>query len=94
MNFILKASDDELRNLIKSILSEELKNLNLKSTIQQNTYMNTTEVCKYLGIAKSTLSLWKRENKIQYSKLGKRVVFNKKLIDEMVQKNEIRAENV
>lgn len=90
---VIVVSPTQLQNMIKSAVSDAIEGLNIKSG-SSNVYLNADQLCEYLGIAKSTLSIWKRKNKVPYSKLGKRVVFDKKLIDELVQKNVIRAENV
>ena len=83
----------ELQNLVESAVSKAVEGLNMKQEVSDK-YFNSDELCSYLGIASSTLSIWKRENKIPFSRLGKRVVFCKQKIDEWVKRNENFEEKV
>ena len=84
-NEIIVTTPFQLSNLIKESITEALSELKIEYTAEYN-LMNSDEVCEFLGIAKSTLSNWKREQKIPYKKLGKRICYRKseseKLLDQ------------
>ena len=65
-------SYDELRELIKGTIREELNKKNEKELL------NVREACELLDISRSALNKWKSENKIPYKRLGKRIYFNRK----------------
>jgi len=66
---------DELKNIIKESVREELKRKEEKGLL------SFKETCNYLECSASALNKWKSENKIPFKKLGKRVYFVK---DEIV----------
>ena len=74
-NKIVLLSSMELENLVRNAVREELAAAaNLK---KEKEFLNARDVCALLNISVSTLSKWKRESKIPYSKIGKRVFFKR-----------------
>ena len=73
---IILLSSTELESLIRSAVRQELAiAANQK---KEKEFLNARDVCVLLNISVSTLSKWKRENKIPFSKIGKRVFFSRK----------------
>ena len=70
---ISQLSKSELKEIIKSSLIEVLK----QNRKKESALMNSHQLCKWLGISLSTLAVWKRENKIPYKRMGKRIFFSK-----------------
>ena len=68
-----------IKNAVKSVL-EEQKNKKVKEK------MNIKEAAKYLGISEPTINRKKDQGIIPFSKLGGRVVFSKKDLDEYFKK--------
>ena len=54
---------DELQAMIKNTVSEAIGDIKSEPE-PQSRYMKASELCELLGIAKSTLSNWKRERKM------------------------------
>lgn len=50
--------------------------------------INLDDGAKYLGLQPSTLRRWVYEKRISYVKLGRRVLFRKEALDELIQKSE------
>ncbi len=50
--------------------------------------VNLDEGAKYLGLQPSTLRRWIYERRIAYVKLGRRVLFRKEVLDELIQNSE------
>ncbi len=68
---LISISTDQLQDLIKDAVRSEL------SKKKEKEILNSKEICEFLNIHPSTLSAWKRENKIPFSKIGKRVFFKR-----------------
>ena len=50
--------------------------------------MSIDDAAKYLGLQPSTLRRWIYERKISYVKLGRRVLFRKEVIEQLVHASE------
>lgn len=50
--------------------------------------INLDEGARYLGLQPSTLRRWIYERRIAYVKLGRRVLFRKEVLDELIQNSE------
>jgi len=68
---LFSLSVDELNNLIQKAVHEGLKEKTQKELL------NFKEACEFLGISSSALNTWKRQNRIPYKKLGKRIMFSR-----------------
>ena len=73
---IVLLSSTELESLVRSAIRQELAAA--ANQKKEKEFLNAREVCLLLNISVSTLSKWKRENKIPFSKIGKRVFFSRK----------------
>jgi len=73
----------QLSDLIKETIAEALSGLKIEDP-PKDKLMNSDEVVAYLGVAKSTLSNWKRQKRIPFKKMGKRIFFLKSEIDKML----------
>ena len=80
----IKVTLDE--NILKSLIRDQLESLIPKAQAD-NKMLNASEVCSMLGIHPSTLNQWKKQGKIPYKRLGKRVFFNR---DEVLRSMEDR----
>jgi len=66
---LMSISQEELQSLVRDAVRSEL------SKKKEKEILNAKEVCELLNIHPSTLSAWKRENKISYKRKGKRIFF-------------------
>lgn len=75
---IVLLSSTELERLVRSAVREEL--VAAGNQRKEERLLNAQQLCEYLGIHRSTLNLWKAQNKIPYRRLGKRIFFNQQEI--------------
>ncbi len=54
--------------------------------------MSLDDGARYLGLQPSTLRRWVYEKRISYVKLGRRVLFQKEALDELIRKSETPAQ--
>lgn len=66
-------SKSELQETIKIAVAEVLQNDRKK----EKDLINADQLIDWLGISLSTLNVWKRDNKIPYKRLGKRIFFSR-----------------
>jgi len=59
----------------------------------RNVLLNINEAAERLGITRGTLYHWISDEKINYVKIGKRVLFKESGIDEFIEKNTVYCEN-
>lgn len=59
----------------------------IKGVKMNSPLLNVPETASYLHISVSTLYRWVHQKKIQYTKLGSRVVFSKESLNEFVKNN-------
>lgn len=94
MKIVYIAEKEELQALIKESIHEEiqsfLKGLNQKTIPER---MNLTEAAQYLGMTKSGMYKFTHERRIPYHKLGKRVFFYTKDIDEWLKEQSPRIKS-
>ena len=74
----------ELQEIIQSAVSTALQEFEKEKKIKEK--MNIKEASKYLGISEPTINRKKDQGIIPFSKLGGRVVFSKKDLDEYFKK--------
>ena len=77
----------ELESIVKNAISEVVETFQPKTETALD-YYDSKEICAVLGISTSNLSNLKREKKIPYYQIGKKVVFSKSKIEEWMQRNE------
>lgn len=75
---LIKMSVQELKDLVSECVSEAM-NEHFKSEPQpkDEALLKTDEIAKYLGVSKVTIHTWKREGKIPFHRLGRRIYFKK-----------------
>lgn len=56
------------------------------------TLLDISETARYLHISKSTLYRWVHQKKIEYVKIGSRVLFMQSDIEEFINSNRINTE--
>ncbi len=66
---------DDLRELFRSVIKEELYFSNQKK--QEKELMNFNECCEFLDLSRSGLNKLKAEGRIPFRKLGRRIYFDK-----------------
>ncbi len=64
----------ELNEVIKEAVREGIRESRNRD---KKELLNSSQLCEWLQISNSTLNVWKRENKIPYKRLGKRIFFSK-----------------
>ena len=67
---------EEFTSMIRATVREEL------SQKEEKELLNFKEACQFLGVSASALNKWKRENLIPFKRLGKRVLFSRKDLNE------------
>ncbi len=71
-------SEDEFKELIKtcvkSVLSEEEQ---IKDSTIEEPFIKIMEVSKILSVSKETIHKWKKEGRLPYHKIGRRIYFLK-----------------
>ena len=68
---LISISLDELKDLIRDAVRQEL------SLKKEKELLNFKETCEFLGVSESALNKWKSENRIPFSRLGKRIFFKR-----------------
>lgn len=59
----------------------------LKQQPQQNDWLRSADVRKMLGISAGTLQTLRISGELPYSRMGKTIVYSRKAIEKMLQKN-------
>lgn len=72
---LISLSPLELTSIIREAVATELSKQRKRT--EEKELLNFKETCEFLGIHPSTLNLWKRQNKIPFLRMGKRVFFNR-----------------
>lgn len=72
---MIQISKDELNKVVKDAVSEVL--VSSRKLENENKLMNSKQLCQWLGISDSTLSSWKREHRIPFSRMGVKLFFKK-----------------
>jgi excisionase family DNA binding protein len=86
MTKIIVMSPEELEELMKSTVRTVLTEFKpgSQSRPEDRLFMNCDEASNYLGISKPTLYGWVHDRKIPSMKVGKRLAFEKSIIDEWI----------
>lgn len=61
---------------------------NLKEDMVEKIY-DTKELCKYLNVDKSVIDNYRRTGELNYSKLGRKVVYRQSDIDKLLEKTSV-----
>ena len=72
---LMSLTHEELRELIRTAVKDEIIAANSKK--KERELLNSKELCEYLGIHISTLNNWKRESKIPFKRIGKRIFYER-----------------
>jgi excisionase family DNA binding protein len=92
MKIVYIAEKEELQALIKESIHEEietfLKGLNTKNISER---LSLIEAAQYLGVSKSPLYKYTHTRTLPFHKLGKRVIFYTKELDEWIKQNSFRV---
>jgi len=89
-----------IEELIREVVRKENKELisEIKKVMQQNksetsSPMNTEKAIAYLNCSKSYLYKMTSQNKIPHSKRGKKIFFQKEVLDSWLLENKIKTED-
>ena len=85
---VLKSNSEELTELTSSLEKIENRIEELILALASKEWLTTQEVCENLGLSKMTLRRLRKENKMPFTKLGRKVFFSRKSIDGFLEKNE------
>ena len=84
MSELVVVQKNELQEIIKSAVSAAIQELEKEKKVKEK--MNIKEAAAHLGISVPNLNRKKDQGIIPFSKLGGRVVFSKKDLDEYFKK--------
>ena len=84
MDELVVVKKNELQEIIKNAVYSAIQNLEKEKKVKEK--MNIKEASKYLGISEPTINRKKADGIIPFSKLGGRVIFSKKELDEYYKK--------
>ncbi len=70
---LLRISIDELKNIFRSVIREELQQKEKKDK-----FLTIAEVCSLLSVSRSTVNSWIKKDIITPIRLGRRVFFSEK----------------
>jgi len=59
----------------------------------ENRLLNVERSAKYLGVRKSTIYSWAAQKKIPSVKIGRRLLFDRKDLDGLIEKNKRKVES-
>lgn len=87
---ITTLNDEEFKTLIEEAIKKVSLEINHKKDPNdfKNDYLNQREAAKFLRISLPTIIRWKKENKIPYYQEGRKVLFNKSELLQVLQKNQ------
>ena len=82
--FLTSLCEPELKSLFKTALSELVQEL-LKENftqkgIEEDDLIGQKEACRLLKVSATSLWSWRKEGKINYKKIGRKVYYSKKEI--------------
>lgn len=69
-------------------LLEEIKDLLLNMQVERKPF-DTKKLCEYLGVGKKVIDDYKRSGELNYSKLGKKIVFKPSDVDELLRRTSV-----
>ena len=82
---VISISPDKLKNMIRDVIRDEMISIEKKK--KEKELMNARELCQYLNIHPGTLNNWKRDGKIPFKRMGKRVFFEKAEVKKALEEN-------
>lgn len=65
------------------------KNTKISKGVKMNNLLNVQEAASYLHISISTLYRWIHQKKIEYVKIGSRVLFSEDILKKFVEQNTV-----
>ena len=74
--------EDSITNTITKLMPEQKEN-----SAEESALMTTKEVAEYLRVSAVTIWHWKKQGRISYHKIGRRVYFKKEEIINMMAYN-------
>jgi len=72
-----KMSHQELKDLISQCVQECLQEHLIQAPPEEETLLTVEEIAEYLGVSKVTIYSWKKEGKLPFYRMGRRVYFKK-----------------
>ena len=74
---MIKMSVQELKDLISKCVQECLQEHLKQAPPEDDTLLKIDAIAKYLGVSKVTIHTWKKQGKIPFHRMGRRVYFKK-----------------
>jgi len=74
---MIKMSYQQLKDLIRSCIQEYLQEHLKQAPPEDNTLLKIDAIADYLGVSKVTIHSWKKQGKIPFHRMGRRVYFKK-----------------
>jgi excisionase family DNA binding protein len=78
----IKTGIDTLNEMVQQLLSDRLEN--------SDTYLTSEEASKLLKITKHTLYQWRNAGILKCSRIGRRVYFKNKDVQDLIERNTLR----
>lgn len=89
MGMILQVDEDTLRTLISQEVGKAVDEALRKATEPE--FITTTEAAKYLHLSRRTLNGWRYARRINYVKMGGRVLFRLDELRQHIERRTVRA---
>lgn len=93
MSIIIESTtENELVHKIVNSVIERLQGIKTKeeTTEAQEEYLTRAEVGKMFNVSKTTIDFWKKKGLLSFAKVGRRVLFKKAELVELINNNTIK----
>jgi predicted DNA-binding transcriptional regulator AlpA len=92
---ITEMSPEDLNGVLEGIIRKVLQEIGISGdTKREAGLLSDDSIVEILGVSKATLYLWRRERKIPFQRIGKKIFYNlsevKKAMSAMTSKESIR----
>jgi excisionase family DNA binding protein len=74
-------NSDVIKKYITERINDELRKFTEKSS---NSLLSTKQVCNYLNISDKTLQKYRKNGVIEYTKIGRKIFYQKNHLDEFI----------
>ena len=72
MDDIIRILTDEIRKQVENLVNEKLS-IHLNNEIEDDEILSENQLCERLNLSRTTISRYRKENKIPYLKVGNNI---------------------